>query len=396
MRQLAPLFGSGCGCVLVISVEIAKHNEGDGVTSQHDGQPGGEEQRTLTVLPPRLSMPRMATPKQTVTFLYGPDQFEEFVKEWVPTQGAKYDLVERQGGAGDHGIDVAGFLTQAKLEGEWHNYQCKQYKRDLSWTTAAQEMRKMFVAAAAGHFTVPSRYVFVALTFAASLKRLISKPSECRAKFLEDLSTTKDKLVTKLDDDERRKVKELAEGTDFGMFSCVDLDQVLEEHMTTPHWLARFPHVPPAKGPIKLTPPERPRHDEARYVQRLVDVYRERFPDKINTLDQVEDVAEAKGHLLRQRVAFFAAESMRVFARDSTTPEYFDQIKEDIYTIVVEASERSHPNGWERHAAVMICAGAVEVTETILKPYVGPEVRKGVCHHLANDDRLVWCREGEQ
>lgn len=68
----------------------------------------------------------------TVTFLYGPDQFEEFVKEWVPTQGAKYDLVERQGGAGDHGIDVAGFLTQAKLEGEWHNYQCKQYRRDLS------------------------------------------------------------------------------------------------------------------------------------------------------------------------------------------------------------------------------------------------------------------------
>lgn len=366
------------------------------MTSQHDGQPGGEEQRALTVLPPRLSMPRMATPKQTVTFLMGPDDFEEFVKEWVPTQGAKYDLVERQGGAGDHGIDVAGFLTQAKLEGEWHNYQCKQYKRDLTWTTAAQEMRKMFVAAAAGHFTVPSRYVFVALTFAASLKRILSKPSECRTKFLEELSTTRDKLVTKLDDDERRKVKELAEGTDFGMFSCIDLDQVLEEHMTTPHWLARFPHVPPANGPSKLTPPERPRHDEARYVQRLVDVYRERYPDKINTLEQVEDVTEAKGHLLRQRVAFFAAESVRVFARDSTTPEYFDQVKEDIYTIVVEESERSHPNGWERHAAVAICAGTVEVTETILKPYVGPEVRKGVCHHLANDNRLIWCREGEQ
>jgi hypothetical protein len=338
----------------------------------------------------------MATPKQTVSLLYSPGEFEEFGKEWVPTQKAKYDLLERQGGTGDHGIDVAGFLTQAKLEGEWHNYQCKQYKRDLTWATAATEMRKMFVAAAAGHFTVPTRYVFVALTCAPSLQRLISKPSECRTKFLDELSTTKDKLVTKLDEDERSKVKELAEATDFGMFSCIDLDQVLEEHMTTKHWLARFPQAPPANGPVKLTPPARPRSDEARYVQRLVDVYRERFPDKISTLEQVEDVAEAKLHLMRQRVAFFAAESVRVFARDSTTPEYFDQVKEDIFTIVVEEAGRSHPNGWERHAAVMICAGAVKVTETVLKPYVGPEVRKGVCHHLANDNLLIWCKEGEQ
>ncbi|MGW5442755.1 ABC-three component system protein [Streptomyces asiaticus] len=338
----------------------------------------------------------MATPKQTVTFLYDPDEFEEFVKEWVPTQGAKYVLVERQGGSGDHGIDVAGFLSDAKLEGEWHNYQCKRYKKDLSWGVVAQEMRKMFVAASAGHFTVPTRYVFVALSFGASLKRLISKPSECRAKFLEELSTTKDKLVTSLGAEGRRAVRELAAGTDFGRFSCIDLDQLLEEHMGTPHWLARFPQAPPASGPKKLNLPEQPRHDEAVYVQCLVDVYRERFPDDINNLHQVADVAEAKGHLHRQRVAFFAAEAVRVFARDSTTPEYFDQVKEDVYSIVVEEADRSHPNGWERHAAVMTCAGGIEVTETILKPYVGPMVRKGVCHHLANDNLLVWCRKEEQ
>ncbi|MGW1766115.1 ABC-three component system protein [Streptomyces sp. NPDC002073] len=366
------------------------------MTSEQGSRSEGGEQRALTVLPPRFAMPRMATPKQTVTLLYGPGDFEEFVKEWVPTQEARYELVERQGGAGDHGIDVAGFLTPAKLEGEWHNYQCKQYKRDLTWGVAAVEMRKMFVAAAAGHFTVPTRYAFVALTFATSLKRLISKPSECRARFLKDWSTTKDKLVAGLDADQRRAVEELAKGTDFGMFSCVDLDQVLTEHMTTPHWLSRFPQAPPENGPTKLTPPEQPRQDEARYVQRLVDVYRERFPGKIDSLEQVDGVPKAKGHLLRQRVAFFAAESVRVFARDSTTQDYFEQVKEDVYSIVVEEAERAHPNGWERHAAVTICAGTVEVTETILKPYVGPEVRKGVCHHLANDNRLIWCREAEQ
>lgn len=41
-----------------------------------------------------------------VSLIYGPDEFEEFAKEWVPALDTKYVLVERHGGSGDHGIDV--------------------------------------------------------------------------------------------------------------------------------------------------------------------------------------------------------------------------------------------------------------------------------------------------
>ncbi|MEU4494195.1 ABC-three component system protein [Streptomyces sp. NPDC023998] len=340
-------------------------------------------------------MASMPSPKKMVSF-YDPDEFEEFVKEWVPALEPQYVLVERHGGSGDHGIDVAGYLSRVRLEGEWHNYQCKRYAAALTWSTAAQEMRKMFVAAAAGEFTVPTRYVFVAPRFSRSLPRQFAKPTECRSKFLQELSTTKDKIVVDLTGDQRRAVEDLAATTDFAMFECVDLDEMLELHSTTSHWVDRFPHAPFEQGPQVMVPPPQHSEGEARYVQRLVDVYRERYPGTINSLEEVPNVEVAEEHLKRQRVAFYAAEALRVFARDATTPAYFEQVKQDVYDIVVEVAECSYPDGWERHGAVMTAAGAVQLTPTVLAPFVQPRARKGVCHHLANEDRLTWCREGEE
>ncbi|MBO0512978.1 restriction endonuclease [Streptomyces beijiangensis] len=339
-------------------------------------------------------MAPMPSPKQLVPF-YDPDEFEEFVKEWVPALEGKYTLVERHGGAGDHGIDVAGYLSPQRLEGEWHNYQCKRYAAAVTWATAAQEIRKMFVAAAAGHFTVPSRYVFVAPKISRSLPRLFATPTGCRDKFLGELVTTRDKVVADLDAGHRQKVSDLAAVTDFAIFECVDLDEMLALHKTTAHWAGRFPFAPLDRGPEALVPPAQHGERETRYVQHLLDVYRERFPAAISSLEQVAEVADADDHLKRQREAFYAAESLRVFARDATTPAYFDRVLEDVYDIVVEVAGRSYPDGWERVGAVTSVAGTVQLTPTILTPFVETKARKGVCHHLANEDRLIWCRKGD-
>ncbi|MFF7250522.1 ABC-three component system protein [Embleya sp. NPDC008237] len=336
----------------------------------------------------------MPSPKQMVPF-FDPDTFEEFVKEWVPALETKYVLVERHGGAGDHGIDVAGYLSRQRLEGEWHNYQCKRYAAALAWSTAVTEMRKMFVAAAAGHFTVPKRYVFVAPIISRSLPRQFAKPTECRDKFLREWDTAKEKFVTDLTADGREAVRELAASTDFDIFECVDLDEMLELHSTTVHWADRFPHAPLTRGPEALIPPEEHGEVETRYVRHLLDVYRERFPDAITDLEHVSEVAAADAHLKRQREAFYTAEALRVFARDATTPGYFEKLMEDVYDIVVEVAERTYPDGWERHGAVTAAAGSVQLTPTILTPFVQPNTRKGVCHHLANENRLIWCRKGQ-
>ena len=42
---------------------------------------------------------------------FSPDEWEEFVEEWATTLDDSYAKVRRFGGAGDCGVDIAGFCT---------------------------------------------------------------------------------------------------------------------------------------------------------------------------------------------------------------------------------------------------------------------------------------------
>lgn len=347
---------------------------------------------SLTLTGPWLRSHAVPAPKKIV-FSYDPDEFEEFVKEWVPALATKYLAVERHGGSGDHGVDVAGYLTSHGLEGAWHNYQCKHYGEALTWSKAAPEMRKMFASVVNGHFTMPQRYVFVAPIIGPRLVRRLSKPSQSREEFLKELETTTDAVIMSLAPEKRRAVRDLAGATDFSMFTTVDMDEMLSLHQTTPHWAVRFPQ-PPAPRPQRMLPPDVHAPEEARYIQQLVRVYGELWGEQAGSLERVASHDEARDHLRRQREAFYSAESLRLFARDSTTEGHFEAVLDDVYDIVVEVSAGRFEFGWDRLQAVLAASGNVELTKTILTEYVRPLDRKGVCHHLANEDRLIWCRGG--
>ena len=55
----------------------------------------------------------------------------------------KYHSTQRFAGAGDMGRDVVGFLTKARHQGPWHNYQCKQLGRNLGVGPALLELGKI-------------------------------------------------------------------------------------------------------------------------------------------------------------------------------------------------------------------------------------------------------------
>ncbi|MFE7712687.1 restriction endonuclease [Streptomyces sp. NPDC057486] len=145
---------------------------------------GDPAEPPLVLKGPAMQFPYMPSPKKLV-FGYDPDEFEEFVKEWVPALQPEYVRVERQGGSGDHGIDVAAYRSAQGLEGPWDNYQCKRYKSALNWSTAAGEIRKMFAGVVLRHFVLPTQYVFVAPAFARNLRTALAKPAQTRAKFLQ-------------------------------------------------------------------------------------------------------------------------------------------------------------------------------------------------------------------
>ena len=70
-------------------------------------------------------------PKTSRIELFSSAEWEVFVEEWASSLKTKYANVRRFSGAGDKGIDIAGFIKTSKFDDGWDNYQCKHYDHPL-------------------------------------------------------------------------------------------------------------------------------------------------------------------------------------------------------------------------------------------------------------------------
>ncbi|MBK8875554.1 MAG: hypothetical protein IPN13_17205 [Bacteroidetes bacterium] len=69
-------------------------------------------------------------------------RLEQFVRAWVKSKSIYFE-VQSFRGTGDRGRDVVGFLTKERHEGDWDNYQCKQYNSSLPTATGILEVGKI-------------------------------------------------------------------------------------------------------------------------------------------------------------------------------------------------------------------------------------------------------------
>jgi len=88
-------------------------------------------------------------------------ELEKFARQWALLKKG-YFQVERFSGAGDMGRDVVGYLSKERHEGDWHNYQCKQYGSAVPLDVGLRELGKILYFAQRGEFTAPKKYFFVA------------------------------------------------------------------------------------------------------------------------------------------------------------------------------------------------------------------------------------------
>lgn len=68
----------------------------------------------------------------------------------------------------------------------------------------------------------------------------------------------------------------------------------------------------------------------------------------------------------------------------------FEDLQEDIYSGVIETAEGSHQSGLERLSSVLTAAGQLDLQSHKLISVSYMTDRKGICHQLANEDRLIW------
>ncbi|MBB6406183.1 ABC-three component system protein [Arthrobacter sp. AZCC_0090] len=333
------------------------------------------------------------TPEQLVS-IYSDTQWEEFVLEWATTL-TSYKKVMRNGGANDHGVDVAGFLTDGGFAAEWDCYQCKHYAAELLPGDAYPEILKIVLGTMAGYYTWPHEYRFVAPRgYGTTLAGVLNSPAKLRSAMKSALTKDRSVLARKLGEHSLEEVLAFLDEADFAGFGSIELHELVTDHQQTRWHSARFGVPLPARsGPD--VPAVRPGEDEQRYVAKLLAAYAERHGVSL-TPAAAADHEQLGSHYLRQRVAFYSAESLRVFARDSVPVGTFEALQDEIFDGVIDVHD-SHPgDGLDRLLQVTQSAHQLAMTANGLLPVVTTRDRTGVCHQLANDDRLSWCRADPQ
>lgn len=319
------------------------------------------------------------------------ERLEAFVDEWISLKVKSYVQTERWSGPGDRGRDVVGYLTDRRHEGAWHNYQCKQLQSRLTTPNAILELGKIFMHAAAGEYSLPSHYVFVAPRgVVRGLNDLLSHPESFRQAVIDKWdSVCRDRLVESQAVPLTPAILENIRAFDFKEIEALDSAKLEKDEQIRP-LLVRWFNDDPGPAPHGIVPDEI-QPEESSYLRQLVDAYSERvgapFVDTLAALghDRWGD------HLRNQRTRYFDAASFKRFYRDSTPEQYLITLDEDIYQGVVDVYGEDYKDALARVDRVMAQA-AVVTPSGILGRHARVQVKQGICHHFANEGRLLWKR----
>lgn len=334
-------------------------------------------------------------PKTKRIELFSPDEWEEFTEEWALSLKDSYVLVRRFGGSGDMGLDVAAFGSAKMFEGDWDNYQCKRYDHPLYPSNIWTEVGKIVFYTHIGRYSVPKNHFFVGSKgIGTSLTRLLLRPADLKTQCKEAWSNCcegqiTDVAPTKLEG----ALLEHFEAFDFSIFGSVSLAEMIEGHSTTPFHAVRFGGGLPVR-PTPDAPPDAPAAAESRYIEQLYEAYSDHTGTPILQSSDLSERADLVEDFIRQRVRFYHAESLRNFARDTVPSGTFEDLKEQVFQGVVDLLNTTTGDGLNRMRSTMSQAASTSITSSALSTVTKTQDKQGICHQLANDDKLTWVDPG--
>ncbi len=336
-----------------------------------------------------------AIPPQQRILLYSPTEWEEFILEWAHyTLKSKYRQVQRFGAAGDKGLDVVGFADRQKLQGVWDNYQCKRFVgRAVYPGDAWPEIGKILWYSFQNDYKPPRKYYFVAPHgVGTTLLGYLANPARLKSELLKVWdekvkAAITDKQEVPLEGDFAAYVGRF----DFSIFDSKTTLEIIDDHRNCPCFVGRF-GGPLKSRPVAGKPPADIAPGESRYVSQLLGAYADHKKQTVPDVKALKVWPPLEKHFDRQREAFYEAESLRVFARDNVPAGTFESLQQDIHTGVVDVCDSEHPDGYERVKQVTRAARELALTSNALIGTLKPKDRDGICHQLANEDRLEWTK----
>ena len=334
-------------------------------------------------------------PKMSRVQVFSPADWEEFVEEWASSLKSSYAMVRRFAGAGDMGIDVACFTAAAGFAAPWDNFQCKRYGHPLRPADIHVEIGKVIYYTWRGEYAVPRGYFFAAnrdvgttaaklLLDAAKLKESVRQAWEKQCKT--EITSTADVAL-------EGALLDHFDAFDFSIFRSTSVLEMIARHETTRHHAVRFGGGLKPR-PAVDAPPDVPGAHESRYIRQLLDAYGDHLSQPFANADSLAGHGPVQKDFARQRERFYSAEALRNFSRDTVPEGTFDALQEEVFQGVVDISEATHPSGFDRMKATVAQAALVSSTSNALAPATRVQDRQGICHQLANEDRLTWTPSG--
>ncbi|MGN6304190.1 MAG: ABC-three component system protein [Mesorhizobium sp.] len=333
-------------------------------------------------------------PKVMRVRTFGPNNWEDFVEEWATSLLGRYVKVRRFGGSGDLGVDIAGFCSEKGFQADWDNYQCKHYDHPLRPSDVWVEIGKIIYYSNRGEYVPPRKHYFVASQgIGTSLEQLLNKPDALKAMARANWEKNCEaKITSKESVPLTGALEQYFDAFDFTVFSSKSHVELIEGHSTTGYHAVRFGGgLPPRPDPDK--PPQTPVEAESRYIRQLLDAYGDQLGTTINDPIALDAHAPIKRDYLRQRERFYHAESLRNFARDTVPEGTFAALQDEVFHGVVDICESPHSDGFERMRATLAQAAALSPAANSLSSVTKKQDCQGICHQLANEDRLTWVPE---
>ena len=330
--------------------------------------------------------------------IMSPDDWEQFTEEWLSFHKTKgvYHSISRFSGAGDLGLDIIAPTSPDSFNKPWDSYQCKHYDHALYPADIYAEIGKVIYHSfrCTPPFNracrVPRRHVFIApFGVGITLGRFLQDP----LRFKEDVRTKWEshcvpKIGVGISAPLEGELLSYFDAFDFSIFEYRQAVQLIEEHAQTVFYTPRFGGGLPPRGETHA-PPVDPAESESLYLQKLLDAYSDDLGKPISEKEDLLPHAELLSHYNRQRVLFYSAESLRNFARDRTPPRTFDSLQDDVFNGVIDICETADGalNSLRKTIAI---AGQLDVSGNALAGITRVADKQGICHQLANDNRLSW------
>jgi len=336
-------------------------------------------------------------PKTKRIEIFSPAEWEEFTEEWASSLISDYSKIARFAGSGDKGLDVVGFITNTTFDGGWDNFQCKHYDNPLQPNNIWVEIGKIIYYSFIGDYPPPRKYYFISPKgVGTKLGKYLASPDQLKTESRNNwASHCQDDITETLPIPLTGALQTYFDQFDFSIFSYKSSVNLIAEHSKTAFHAVRFGGGLRTRPPV-TTPPYEIDSSESRYIQQIFEAYSDHTNDIISGESCLNDKPELRNDFVRQRERFYNAESLRNFSRDTVPVGTFESLQEEIYQGVVDACESDHADGLARMRGTILQSGQLSLTSNPLSSVMKVQDKQGICHQLANIDRLTWVKKNDK